>query len=227
MRDDDELDLLESTEEKKDDRKDDKKSEKKKLKKLEDSLETSVLEPRERYRALTDLLDLYNDISEMADKKTRFALVILGAVNAVNLFLVARPEIVLGSKQANPAWMGAYLTAYIILSLYIFVQAIGALKPRVTSLMKRIGDTDPTGHKLLGLRFLTNIKEAGVGAYYEKWREANWGDINREVALGVKVVAEVVTDKYAAIHRMYTGLLVLVCLSATLIFILGIVRVSG
>jgi hypothetical protein len=227
MRDDDDLDLLESSEEKQDEGKGDKKAEKKRLKKLEESLETGVLEPRERYRALTDLLDMNNDISEMADKKTRFALVILGAVNAVNLFLVARPEIVLGGKQVHPGWIGAYLTTYIVLSLYVFIQAIGALRPRVTALMKRIGDPDVTGHKPRGLRFLSNILDASFETYYQNWREANWGDVNREVALAVKVVAEVVTEKYAAIDRMYTGLLILVLLSAGLIAVLGLVRVAG
>lgn len=227
MRDDDDIDLLESREEKQDDKEGDKKAEKKRLKKLEESLETGVLEPRERYRALTDLLEMNNDISEMADKKTRFALVILGAVNAINLFLVARPEIVLGGRQAHPGWMGAYLTTYIVLSLYVFIQAIGALRPRVTSLMKRIGEADGAGHKLLGLRFLSNIMDASIEKYYQKWREANWGDVNREVALAVKVVAEVLNEKYAAIHRMYTGLLILVLLSAGLIAVLGIVRVTS
>jgi len=64
-------------------------------------METGVPDPWERYRALTDVLDTFNDISEMADRKTRFALVILGAMNTVNLLVVARPELFLGERTAK------------------------------------------------------------------------------------------------------------------------------
>ena len=81
--------------------KDDKKAEKKRRKKLEESLETGTPDPWERYRVLLDLLEMYNDISEMADRKTRFALVILGALNTVNVLVVARPEIFFESNSTR------------------------------------------------------------------------------------------------------------------------------
>src|SRR5262245_36438488 len=45
--------------------------------KLEKRLETRVLDPWERYRALVDLVDSYTDLSEAADRKTRFGLLIV------------------------------------------------------------------------------------------------------------------------------------------------------
>ncbi len=206
---------------------DDKKAEKKKRKELEASLEIGSLDPWERYRVLTDLLDVQNDISEMADRKTRFALVILGAVNAVNLFVVARPEIVLGDKLAGAGWMGAYLTTYIVLSLFIFVQSIGALRPRVGALMKKIGEAGTNTEGMVGLRFTHTIVSTDFEAWYEKMKTSQFGDINRDVAFSIRVVSEVVTDKYRKLDHMYAGLLVLVFLSAGLIFVLGLVRLLG
>ena len=81
--------------------KEERKAEKKRRKKLEETLESGTLDPWERYRVLLDLLEMYNDISEMADRKTRFALVILGAVNTVNVLIVARPEIFFGSNKVS------------------------------------------------------------------------------------------------------------------------------
>ena len=219
---DDDLDRREQPE---DEGKDDKKAEKKKRKQLEQSLETGSLDPWDRYRVLTDLLDVQNDISEMADKKTRFALVILGAVNAVNLFVVARPEIVLGDKKAKASWLGVYLTSYIILSLYIFVQSIGALRPRVGALMKRIGK-DEEEH-LNGLRFTSTIISMDFNSWYEQMKNAQYGDINREVAFSIRVVSEVVASKYSKLGNMYAGLMILVFLSAGLILTLGLARLIG
>src|SRR4029079_18810197 len=121
--------------------KSDKKSEKKKRKQLEESMETGIPDPWERYRALTDVLDTFNDISEMADRKTRFALVILGAMNTVNLLVVARPELFLGEKTARDPALLYYLVVYVGLSLYLFLQAIGTLRPRVSMLLKKVDGT--------------------------------------------------------------------------------------
>lgn len=46
-------------------------------------IETRRLEPWERYRALDDTLDHMRDVSDMGDQKARFALIIMGALNAV------------------------------------------------------------------------------------------------------------------------------------------------
>jgi hypothetical protein len=51
------------------------------------------LEPWERYRVLTDIAKLQLDMLEMADRRTRFALLILGTLNALNVLLVARPDL--------------------------------------------------------------------------------------------------------------------------------------
>jgi hypothetical protein len=50
----------------------------KRLRKLERMLDTRALDPWERYRALVDALDSYSDLSEQGDRKTRFALIIMG-----------------------------------------------------------------------------------------------------------------------------------------------------
>src|SRR5262245_45046355 len=46
--------------------------------KVDKGLDTRKMEPGERYRALSDLLDNYADLSEYADRKARFALVVMG-----------------------------------------------------------------------------------------------------------------------------------------------------
>ena len=122
--------------------------------------------------------------------------------------------------------IAVYLISYVGLSLYLFVQAIGALKPRVTTLMSRVEGPDSTNHKIMGLRFISHIREASFEEYYEKWRTAQFADINRELALSVKMVVGIVTDKYQALHRLYSGLMVLVFLTAGLVIALLYFRVQ-
>ena len=52
------------------------------------------LDPWERYRALVDALEDAKDLVELADRKARFALVIMGALNIAFFFLATRTEIV-------------------------------------------------------------------------------------------------------------------------------------
>jgi hypothetical protein len=47
----------------------------KRQKKLERALDTRILDPWERYRALSDLHDAQFEVAEFADRKARFALV--------------------------------------------------------------------------------------------------------------------------------------------------------
>src|SRR6185503_10622861 len=49
-----------------------------------------VLEPPDRYRALVNAVEASQDLIELADKKARFALVIMSVLNAVAVLLVVR-----------------------------------------------------------------------------------------------------------------------------------------
>src|SRR5262245_13506447 len=199
--------------------KEERKAEKKRRKKLEESLESGTLDPWERYRVLLDLLEMYNDISEMADRKTRFALVILGAVNTVNVLIVARPEIFFSSNRLSGPWCGIYLLTYVGISLFLCMQAIGALKPRISTLLN-LGTGEKDEGRVTGLRFISHIRGTDFETYYDEWRMAQFSDVNREIALSIKMVADVVTEKYQALHRLYSGLMILVILSAGLISVL-------
>ena len=55
------------------------------------------------------------DVTELADRKTRFALVILGALNAVNVLIAIRaPE--LGADALSPVVLQSYVASYVLLS---------------------------------------------------------------------------------------------------------------
>src|SRR5512145_2105073 len=114
------------------------KADRRRRKDAERLLETRLLDPWERYRALADHVDHLLDVTELADRKTRFALVILGALNAVNVLIALRaPQI--DADGLNHTFIQVYVAGYVLISLYFFVYAIMALRPRVGR-MHRLGE---------------------------------------------------------------------------------------
>jgi hypothetical protein len=186
------------------------KAERRRRKDAERQLETRQLDPWERYRALADHVDHLLDITELADRKTRFALVILGALNAVNVLIAIRaPQ--LGADTVNPVLLQSYITGYVLLSLYAAVFAIIALRPRSQERDGAAANDEPTGMKLLA-----GASDVDADAYYNTWRQAELSQINRELAMRSHLLARANTEKFQALRRVYHGLLVLVGLTAVL-----------
>jgi hypothetical protein len=194
------------------------KAERKRQKDLERFTETRVLDPWERYRALSDHVDHLLDITELADRKTRFALVILGALNAVNVLIAIRaPQI--DADGLNHTFIQVYVAGYVIISLYFFVYAILALRPRVGR-MHRVGEVRSEG-TVPGLRLMDDILATDIDDYYELWRTAEVGQLDREMALQAHLLARANAEKFRAVHRVFHGLLLLVGLTALLVAIIA------
>jgi hypothetical protein len=192
------------------------KAERRRRKDAERLLETRQLDPWERYRALADHVDHLLDITELADRKTRFALVILGALNAVNVLIVIRaPQ--LGAGGVSPVLLQSYITSYVLLSLYAAVFAIIALRPRSQEMDGAAAQHEPTGMKLLA-----GAPDTDADAYYDTWRQAELSQVNRELAMRSHLLARANTEKFQALRRVYQGLLILVGLTAVLALFLAL-----
>ena len=192
------------------------KAERRRRKDAERLLESRVLDPWERYRALTDHVDHLLDITELADRKTRFALVILGALNAVNLLIAVRaPQ--LGANSLSPVLLQSYITGYVMISLYAAVFAILALRPRSQEI-----DGAAVQHQPTGMTLFAGSPNTDANAYYDTWRQAELSQLNRELAIRSHLLARANTEKFQALRRVYQGLLVLVGLTAVLALFIGL-----
>lgn len=179
------------------------------------TIEDRPLDPWERYRVLQDVFEGQTDLAQMADRKTRFALLIMGTLNAVNLVIVTRPNLFPGEKSITGLSLGIYVVSYAALSIYFFVQAIEALRPRVR--MEPIQALGPDGEGLPGLRFIGNALAASRDEYYESWRRIEVADVTRELALDVQLIAQVNLAKYRALDRVFAGLIALTLFTSVLI----------
>jgi hypothetical protein len=176
-----------------------------------------VLDPWERYRALSDTYDSQFEITEFADRKTRFALVMLGALNALNLLVSVRANSVVQSIEGSLPWLSGYFVMYAVLSVFFFFQAIQALRPRMAMFAGGAGSATPR----LGIRIVPDIVAATLDQYYERWTGAEIGQVNREIAHQTYIQARVNELKFHAIDRLYKGLLALAALTAILVSVVA------
>lgn len=195
------------------------KSERRLRKQSEKLAEARPLESWERYRALSDLLDHMLDVIEMADRRTRFALVLLGTLNAANVLIALQADL-LGASDLDPLLIRGYIGCYLLLSLYFLVHAVIALKPR----SRQMGRTVDAGHltELPGVRLVDDILAHKPDAYYDLWRTTEIGTLNRELAIQVHLMARTTAEKFTALRKVYNGLLVLIGLTAIFVALLGL-----
>ena len=195
------------------------KAERRLRKEAQKAAESLPLNSWERYRALNDLVDHMLDVIEMADRRTRFALLLLGSLNAANLLMVARGDI-FGVALANQTLVRVYLACYLMLSLYFLIHAVNALKPRSRQMGLANDGVVPAG--ALGLRLADDILKHPLDGYYEVWRTASAGAVNREMALQVHLLARTTAEKYAALRKVYAGVMILLGLTAGFLVILAL-----
>jgi uncharacterized protein YjiK len=180
------------------------------------------LDPWERYRALVDALEEAQDLVELADRKARFALVIMGALNIAFFFIVTRTDIL----ELLPAWLkpflGFYLLVYAAVALFFFLEAIEALRPRrFRPHLPYPGDGGPD-HYPQGLRYYEDVVQRDVEAFRRAWRDVRFGQVNAELAVQNHVMARINLDKYRSLRRLYGGLRVLTLLAGGLLAILAL-----
>jgi hypothetical protein len=194
---------------------DDAKAARRQEKSLERRSENRHLDSWERYRALTDQFDRLNDVSEQGDRKTRFALLILGSINAVNLLIVTRGNW-WGAPQFSHPLAAGYIAAYALLSLCLFVYAIAALRPR----SRAVGSAGGLATRPL-LQLDEEALQQPASAYAARWQQAQVGELNAEVATMIHVLSRNNAQKLSALHRVYLGLYVLVGLTTVALIVIG------
>jgi uncharacterized protein YjiK len=180
------------------------------------------LDPRERYRALVDSLEEAQDLVELADRKARFALVIMGALNIAFFFLATRAEIVDYLPVRLRPFLGFYMLLYAAVALFFFLEAIESLRPRrFRPQLPYPGEGGPE-HYPQGLRYHEDIVQHDIEAFRRAWREVRFGQLNAELSVQNHVMARINVDKYRSLRRLYGGLRVLTLLAGGLLAILAL-----
>jgi hypothetical protein len=194
------------------------------LRKLE--AERGLLDPPDRYKALVNAVKAAQDLIELADKKARFALVIMSVLNAAALLLVVR-----GGDPLLPrtGFFGmlvvVQLVAYVIVTVYYISQAINALRPRGVTGTAATGLPSAIDAAVsMRVLYYGDVVARGRAEYREVWEKLRMDNLTAELADQLYTLSWINQQKFVALHRLYFGLTVMTVMLATVIGTIGLSR---
>jgi hypothetical protein len=189
---------------------------KKDLKRLYDP--TRPLDGWERYRALTDASDEAYDLIDISNREARFALIVMGALNALPLVLLTKNDIIATMTRGERYWMVAFLIGYAALLLFFILQAIEALHPG--RFRPSLRDWPPESPDLpVGVRYYEDVIKGTAAQHWSTWQNVRLSQLNAELAVQLHGLALKNNAKHRAVRRLYIGL-------RAMAFMLGIVLAS-
>ena len=177
--------------------------------------------PWERYKALLDAVKESQDLVDLADHKARFALLIMGALNAAIIILGARSDLFSGLPPNLTLWLYTYFGVYAVIAIYFLVQAIESLRPRSIPDLALRG-TVSEKEESLGLRFFVDALRYDTPTYLKAWQSVRVSQLNAELATQLHTLARINKAKYNAVAKLYLGLQAITVLTAGLLIALGV-----
>ena len=174
------------------------------------------LDAWERYRALNDAMDEAYDVIDMSIREARFALLLMGGLNAVVVVAATRSDLVAVFNPQQKIWAGSLLGIYGICAVYFLLQAIEALRPG--KFRPHLGEWPETSDDFpKRVRYYEDVIERDVQSHWQAWREVQIGQLNAELAVQLHSMCLKSNVKRAALRRLYAGLRVMTLLVAGLV----------
>jgi hypothetical protein len=164
----------------------------------------------ERWRILMDVVDEGRRVAELADHKARYALVVMGVLNAGVFLVLSKAHLLSGPASELQPWLIGFLVVYAGLTCLFVFHAIDCLRPR------RLSATPPAKNPRgpRGLLHWEFIKDCELEDYRHAWSDARMDQLNNEVVVIAHHLARLIAAKYGALGRLYWGLAVLVVFAA-------------
>ena len=173
----------------------------------------------ERWRILTELINEGRQVVDLADHKARYALVIMGALNAGVFFLMSRAHLFGDLPPDVKPWMIGFLLVYAALTFLFVWHAVDCLRPRQLHYAEKLPGvaTGSDGAAPRGLLYWEAIAAYDLQAYQRAWSGARMEALNAEVVVIAYHLARLIRSKYLALGRLYVGLAALIVLAGMLL----------
>jgi hypothetical protein len=176
--------------------------------------EARRLEPWERYRALNDAMDEAYEQMDHSNREARFALIVMGILNAFVVISASRPEVV-GSLDVTQRMVAAVLLGiYAVTAMYFLYQAIEALNPG--KFRPKLENWDANDMRPMGVRYYEDVIDRDVRGHWQAWHDVNIGQLNAELALQFHCLCIKTDVKRVALTRLFGGLRVMTMLVVAL-----------
>ena len=167
----------------------------------------------ERWRILSELVNEGRRVVDLADHKARYALVVMGILNAGLFFVMSRAHAFGAMPPAPKSWMIGFLVVYAALTFLFVWYAVDCLRPRRLHYAENVGGTP----ERRGLLYWEAIATYDLESYQRAWSGARMEQLNAEVVVIAHHLARLILFKYVALGRLYAGLAVLIALAAVLL----------
>ena len=173
----------------------------------------------ERFRILMEMVSEGRQVVDLADHKARYALVIMGVLNAGIFFLMSRAHLIATLPQFVKPWLIGSLIGYAALSFVFVLHAIDCLRPRQLHYSQLLSSAagPPARGIQRGLMYWEAIAGYELAVYRHEWDSVRMDQINGEVVVIAHRLALLIRAKYAALGKLYAGLVILVVLAGMLL----------
>ena len=179
------------------------------------------MDPREQGRNLWEVVNQARRLIELADHKARYALVVMGVVNAGVFVLATRSSHFASLVPVHVQPLLSFLVIpFGLMALVFLVDAYNALRPRPPHLPSPSDGHGPP----VGLIFWDVLLTHSVSHYQQAWETVHRGQLNDELAAMAHSLAHAVQSKYRVLHRLYIELLIIILLAS---LILAIPMIAG
>ena len=171
------------------------------------------LDSWERYRALNDALDEAYEQIDLANREARFALILMGGLNAALIVLATRMELPHTLTATQRAWLSACVVVYLIVAVRFLLQAIEALRPGKFRPQLPNWPRESEDYPR-GVRYYEDVIERDAEAHWRAWQEVRIGQLNAELAVQFHSLCLKNEHRHLAVRRLYAGLRLMTILLA-------------
>lgn len=173
------------------------------------------LDSWERYRALNDSLDEAYEQIDLGNREARFALILMGGLNAALIVLATRTDVPQSLSSVQRNWVFGLLLIYVVVALRFLLQAIDALRPG--KFRPHLGTWPPDSEDFpRGVRYYEDVIERDAEAHWRAWQEVRIGQLNAELAVQFHSLCQKNEHRHIAVRRLYAGLRLMTMLLAGL-----------
>ena len=177
-----------------------------------------TLDEWERYRALVDANDETDEQIDVTNREARFALILMGALNAVVLVLLTRADAVNALSSTERYWVVGLFVGYVLTAIVFLLQAIEALRPG--RFRPRLWDwTHGESSRPAGVRYYEDVIKKSASEHWQAWQGVRLVQLNAEMSVQLHSLSLKNHAKHLAIRRLYTGLRLMALVLGLLIVI--------
>jgi len=173
------------------------------------------LDSWERYRALNDCLDEAYEQIDLGNREARFALILMGGLNAALIVLATRSPIPQSLTPSQRSLVFGLLFLYVIVAVRFLLQAIDALRPGKFRPQLDGWPTDSEDFPR-GVRYYEDVIQRNAEGHWRAWQDVRIGQLNAELAVQFHSLCQKNEHRHLAVRRLYAGLRLMTMLLAGL-----------